>query len=431
MTIAHTSCINSEIIACEELVEVPPSKPTSGESSLEYTGERMVPEANLGQVIYVEHLTRYMFAAQFAGGKTVLDFGSGEGYGAAFLADHGAIAVHGIDVSHVAVEHARIKYSQKSVNFVCGNCLCTPFEDKFFDLITSFEVIEHLTDHAGYIGEACRLLKENGTLIISTPNILKSDGNNHFHLKELTLDTFIGLLHAHFTNVRVFAQTNLICSMVYDTSDRTNSSFNLRTMSALPDEPESDYFVAVCSNRETRISANNTCVASSDGESPRLNTIISETREALKASSQAVEDHVAIIREKENFLVEKDRLLNSLIIERGSHLTVITQYMDLMACIKNALACLRNEVISVECCLELAQMCMTANLSDSARSFFSQILKQEPDHTVALFQMGQLYYRSGKPGLAKEYLKRVLQYDSHHTESLALMADIDGLTCPS
>jgi predicted nicotinamide N-methyase len=47
---------------------------------------------------YYAHLSLYHFALPFVQGKTVLDAGSGGGYGAAYLAEHGASSVIAVDV---------------------------------------------------------------------------------------------------------------------------------------------------------------------------------------------------------------------------------------------------------------------------------------------------------------------------------------------
>ena len=64
---------------------------------MEFTGERMMPSHNRGNLIYGEHLVRYSFAAQFVKGKKVLDIATGVGYGAKLLRQEGAVYVCGVD----------------------------------------------------------------------------------------------------------------------------------------------------------------------------------------------------------------------------------------------------------------------------------------------------------------------------------------------
>jgi len=60
------------------------------------------------------------------------------------------------------------------------------FEDDFFDLITYWHVLEHLTDPVLELKEVKRILKPKGKLLIAVPNIesfsFKLFGKNWFHL---------------------------------------------------------------------------------------------------------------------------------------------------------------------------------------------------------------------------------------------------------
>ncbi|ACS80710.1 class I SAM-dependent methyltransferase [Maridesulfovibrio salexigens] len=67
----------------------------------------------------------------------------------------------------------------KKVN-VCKEKL--PYEDNSFDLVTSVEVIEHLDSYENLIGEAKRVLKPGGLLILTTPNILNMNSRISYFL---------------------------------------------------------------------------------------------------------------------------------------------------------------------------------------------------------------------------------------------------------
>src|SRR5207244_2767236 len=56
---------------------------------------------------YVAHLSIYRLVRASVAGAAVLDAGSGAGYGAAYLARHGAREVRGIDASPKAVAFSR------------------------------------------------------------------------------------------------------------------------------------------------------------------------------------------------------------------------------------------------------------------------------------------------------------------------------------
>src|SRR3954470_17910661 len=97
---------------------------------IEATGERIVPWARDAQVIY-EHYHRYLWTRPLVAGRRVLDLGSGEGFGAARLAEAGA-AVTGFDVDAQAVAHARANYA--APEFVAGSATdLSRFADGAFD----------------------------------------------------------------------------------------------------------------------------------------------------------------------------------------------------------------------------------------------------------------------------------------------------------
>jgi len=54
--------------------------------------------------------------------------------------------------------------------FVLGDCHKMPFKDKTFDTIVSGDMIEHIENPSAFLKEAKRVLKDDGLLIVSTPN---------------------------------------------------------------------------------------------------------------------------------------------------------------------------------------------------------------------------------------------------------------------
>jgi len=154
---------------------------------LEYTGERMVPEAT-DPYTFWEHVYRYRFAARFARGRDVLDVACGEGYGAAALLKSGAASVIGVDVSQAACDHARKKYG---IDARCGDASSLPLCDSSIDLIVSFETIEHIPAPGDLLSECSRVLRKRGVLVISTPNrgvYLEGATPNQFHCSKMNRD---------------------------------------------------------------------------------------------------------------------------------------------------------------------------------------------------------------------------------------------------
>jgi len=176
---------------------------------LEWTGERFLPWIKDASIAY-EHLHRYAFAAGLVHGKRVLDLASGEGYGANLLARTAAQVV-GIEIDDTVVKHATAKYGSANIQFLQGSISKIPInENQSFDAIVCFEAIEHVEEHDEMLAEVKRLLKPAGLFIVSTPNKAiyhdESHDDNPFHVKELSIEEFEGLLTAHFKYVRYFGQ---------------------------------------------------------------------------------------------------------------------------------------------------------------------------------------------------------------------------------
>lgn len=141
---------------------------------LEPSGERVIEDAYRnslgGYVIYLMHMASYRYARSVCEGREVLDLGCGSGYGAASLADT-AKTVVAVDVSGEAIAFAATRYRTPNLSFrkiEADGPL--PFADQAFDVVLSFQVIEHVDDEAAYLREARRVLRPGGVMIIVTPD---------------------------------------------------------------------------------------------------------------------------------------------------------------------------------------------------------------------------------------------------------------------
>jgi 2-polyprenyl-3-methyl-5-hydroxy-6-metoxy-1,4-benzoquinol methylase len=74
----------------------------------------------------------------------------------------------------------------------------TGFADERFDVVVSFQVIEHLSRPAEFLSEVKRVLRRDGWALIGTPN--KRSGNKNppspFHLQDWRYDEFMALLNS-------------------------------------------------------------------------------------------------------------------------------------------------------------------------------------------------------------------------------------------
>ncbi|MGQ9635685.1 MAG: methyltransferase domain-containing protein, partial [Bryobacteraceae bacterium] len=219
---------------------------------IEFTGERVVP-GRVDPDLWNEHFARYAFALRLARSRRVLDAGCGTGYGSAELA-RAAFHVVGADLSPEAVEYARHQYAAPNLDFVQADCTQLPFRDGSFDLIVSFELIEHLDDWRSLLRELRRVLAPAGQCVISTPNrdtyteIRALSGPNPFHRHEFCFEEFREELQAVFPEVALYLQ-NHVDGIVF-LPGGCPSGIEARLGNAAPNPGEADFFVAVCAMRK-------------------------------------------------------------------------------------------------------------------------------------------------------------------------------------
>jgi len=168
--------------------------------ALTFTGERLHGENALFGVDLVRHRAAYAFAIEQAraqAARRVLEVGSGTGYGTAELAEAGldVFAVDRVSPDRDA-RHPR-------VGFVRADAGAIPLAPDSFDLVLSFQVIEHLEDPTPYIAAMARMTRPDGFALVSTPNLAQSDRENPFHVREYMADELAELLGAHFAEVEM------------------------------------------------------------------------------------------------------------------------------------------------------------------------------------------------------------------------------------
>ena len=239
--------------------------------ALAFTGERMTT-AMSGQIEY-EHLHRYLFARELCRGQDVLDVASGEGYGAALLAQC-ARSVIGVELDQSSVEHASASYQNERLEFRVGDARQIPLPDACVDRVVSFETIEHFFDHAEFLDEVRRVLRPGGMFIASSPDRdVYSPLNGHvnpFHVHELSRREFQELLRSRFSYTDLYAQRPLTGSALVAEAEggsMAHVTFEKRDETRLESStglPRALYVVAVASDHPIQDRFNSLYIDTSD-----------------------------------------------------------------------------------------------------------------------------------------------------------------------
>ncbi len=174
---------------------------SSPAASPTFTGERPGRGENF-DYDEARHFAAYEYARTLAGGKNVLDAGCGEGYNTQSLAD-AAARVTGVDYSGTAIEFCKKTWTAANLRFEHVDLTHPDGFDDTFDLVTNFQVLEHIEDDRSFLQALRARLAPGGVLLLTTPNRLMSFSENPYHVREYTADELRALLGSVFGSVQV------------------------------------------------------------------------------------------------------------------------------------------------------------------------------------------------------------------------------------
>ncbi|MGW8278942.1 bifunctional 2-polyprenyl-6-hydroxyphenol methylase/3-demethylubiquinol 3-O-methyltransferase UbiG [Sphingomonas aurantiaca] len=173
-------------------------------------------------------------------GKTALDVGCGAGLLCEPLARLGA-AVTGIDAAPENISVAEIHAAQSglAIDYRAGGVEGLVGQ---FDLVTSLEVIEHVSDPAGFVRGLARVLADGGLLILSTPNRTPLS-----RLAMITLAEGTGTIPKGTHDWNKFLTPEELTALLKDAGlrvmDTRGLSFSPATGFTLSDSTSLDYFL--------------------------------------------------------------------------------------------------------------------------------------------------------------------------------------------
>ncbi|SAL13987.1 type 11 methyltransferase [Caballeronia udeis] len=318
---------------------------------MEFTGERYVPTEQ-GR-IRLEHYHRYAMVLDIVSGKDVLDVASGEGYGSALMAG-GARSVRGVDISAEAVQHATNTYAHRNnLEYLQGSATALSFADASFDVVVSFETIEHLSEQAEMLAEIRRVLRDDGVLVISSPNrpvySEESGEHNEFHVKELDFYEFNALLKVQFPVTQYYGQRIMMGSVIqplqggqqaYQAWHDDGSSMKPQTGNLISPV----YYVALCGvSKSANLPELTPSVAYPDKLdlvkhyvgfakwAQSLNVVVGDREYQIKTLNEVAAEREQHIESLTGVLAERDELINELnasLTERAQQIVSLSESID-------------------------------------------------------------------------------------------------------
>jgi 2-polyprenyl-3-methyl-5-hydroxy-6-metoxy-1,4-benzoquinol methylase len=173
--------------------------------------KRLEIDYTLGAMDALVSLARYSFVTRTVNNKSLsaLDFGCGSGYGTKVLKEHFR-NVTSFDVYPDGYLPRDITVEQN----------IDEIKKKKYDVITCFEVIEHLddADQKNLLNDLHSLLTQAGTLFISTVRKIDpppTENRRKEHIKELSFEELLQICESKFNNVYTFGQIDQVISTFY------------------------------------------------------------------------------------------------------------------------------------------------------------------------------------------------------------------------
>jgi len=136
----------------------------------------------------------------------VIDFGCGQGAFSQRLVDAGMI----VDACDINTEQIKANVNKKITLDLNKDIDLNLFPEKY-DVLIAMEILEHLHNPWKYLGDCLRLLKDDGIILLSTPNISNFVSRLRFLMRgSLIAFEKADLVHGHITPLS-FIQIENLC----------------------------------------------------------------------------------------------------------------------------------------------------------------------------------------------------------------------------
>ncbi len=185
----YYSIVKYEVLGrAEKVISIPLTK-IADQVFKDFTLDQLLEERDLHMDMSREtgprsdaHMVRYSIAARYIRpGDAVLDCACGLGYGTALLAanSYGNRFI-GVDISHDAIRYAADNYSSIfGIEYRQGDAENLVFIKNYsIDTFVSFETLEHVQNYEKFLIEIRRVLKPDGRIVVSVPNLWVDETGN-------------------------------------------------------------------------------------------------------------------------------------------------------------------------------------------------------------------------------------------------------------
>lgn len=134
----------------------------------------------------IESSVSYFQTFDFKHSSSVLDVGTRFGSFLMRLYQLGYRNLRGIDTDVDSIDKGRKAYPALAPNLQHYGDAHLPFEGSQFDVVTAFDVIEHVPDVERFLRDIRRVLNPRGTFVFQTPNLLINVPKEVIYTKSLT-----------------------------------------------------------------------------------------------------------------------------------------------------------------------------------------------------------------------------------------------------
>jgi ubiquinone/menaquinone biosynthesis C-methylase UbiE len=167
------------------------------------------------------YTTHFGLSREYYSGKRILDIGCGP-RGSLEWAD---MAIERIGLDPLANEYLKLGANHHKMSYVTGASEAMPFSDRYFDVVTSFNSLDHVSNLEGTIAEIKRVTKPGGLFLLLTelnhePDLAEPQSFS-WDVIEKFLPDFVLLDEKHYEKRCRGMYDSILEGIVYDHLDPT------------------------------------------------------------------------------------------------------------------------------------------------------------------------------------------------------------------